>query len=69
MAENRSINLYIENAVKKNWDRLALSDMGGINYQYKDVAEVVEKLHILFDAAGVTYQKYEYTGRTLTLEV
>ena len=53
MAENRSINLYIENAVKKNWDRLALSDMGGINYQYKDVAEVVEKLHILFDAAGV----------------
>ena len=33
MEENKSINLFIENSIKKNWDHLALSDMGGINYQ------------------------------------
>ena len=32
---------------------MALSDMGGINYQYKDVAETVAKLHIMFRAAGL----------------
>ena len=53
MEENKSINLFIENSIKKNWDHLALSDMGGINYQYKDVAVAIEKLHILFEAAGV----------------
>lgn len=49
----RSLNAIIENSIKKNWERMALSDMGGVNYQYKDVAENVAKLHILFEAAGL----------------
>ncbi len=49
----KSLNLYIEKAIKNNWDKLALSDMGGINYQYKDVAETIEKLHIMLEAAGL----------------
>lgn len=46
-----SINAYIEASIKKNWNTLALSDLGGINYRYKDVARKIEKLHILFEAA------------------
>lgn len=49
----KSLNLLIEQAIKNNWESMALSDMGGINYQYKDVAETVAKLHIMFRAAGV----------------
>jgi hypothetical protein len=48
-----SLNLLIEQSIKKNWESMALSDMGGINYQYKDVAETIAKLHIMFKAAGV----------------
>lgn len=49
----KSLNILIEDAVKKNWNRLALTDFGGVNYQYKDLAEEVEKIHIMFEAAGV----------------
>ena len=48
-----SLNQLIEQSIKKNWDSMALSDMGGINYQYKDVAETIAKIHIMFKAAGV----------------
>lgn len=51
--ENKSLNALFREAIIKNWDKMALSDMGGINYQYKDVAETIAKLHIIFDAAGV----------------
>ena len=43
----------IENSVKKNWDHMALSDIGGANYRYRDMAESIEKLHMLFEAAGL----------------
>ena len=29
---------YIENSIKKNWELTALSDIGGTNHQFKDVA-------------------------------
>ena len=48
-----SLNSYIEASIKKNWNSLALSDLGGINYRYKDVARKIEKLHILFEAADL----------------
>lgn len=48
-----SLNEIIDKAIRSNWDLMALSDMGGINYRFKDVAEMVEKLRIIFDAAGV----------------
>lgn len=49
----KSMNALIKDAIVKNWDNMALSDMGGINYQYKDVALLIAKLHILFEAADV----------------
>ncbi len=49
----KSLNTLIKQSIVDNWNRMALSDMGGINYQYKDVAELIAKIHILFDAAGV----------------
>lgn len=51
--KQESLNHLIEQSIKKNWESMALSDMGGINYQYKDVAETIAKLHIMFKAAGV----------------
>ena len=51
--ENKSLNSLIKDSILNNWDRMALSDMGGINYQYRDVALLMAKLHIMFEAAGV----------------
>lgn len=43
----------IEKSIKENWDLDALTDYEGITLQYKDVARKIEKLHILFEHAGV----------------
>lgn len=51
--EDRSLNAIIKKSIEKNWNKMALSDVGGINYQYKDLAEQIAKLHIIFDAAGL----------------
>lgn len=48
-----SLNALIEESVKKNWNLPAFSDMNGMTYQYRQVALTIEKLHILFRAAGV----------------
>ncbi len=44
---------YIEQSIKENWDLDALTDYQGSTLQYKDVARKIEKLHILFENAGV----------------
>ena len=43
----------IEDSIKSNWDRDALTDYRGSTLQYKDVARRIEKLHILFSEVGV----------------
>lgn len=48
-----SLNEMITQAIKKNWDNIAFSDYGGINYRYCDVAEQIVKLHIIFHTAGL----------------
>ena len=48
-----SLNHIIEDAVRKNWELMALSDIGGKSFKFSEVAEEVAKLHILFKAAGV----------------
>ncbi len=53
MNNEPSLNALITDAIVKNWNRMSLSDMGGINYQYKDVAELIAKLHLMFESAGV----------------
>ena len=51
--ENKSLNALLKDSIIRNWDNMALSDLGRINYQYKDVALLMAKLHIIFDAAGL----------------
>lgn len=43
----------IEGAIKERWNCNALTDFKGQTCQYKDVARKIEKLHILFENAGV----------------
>ena len=46
------VNIIAE-SIKQNWDLDALTDYQGVTLQYKDVARKIEKLHILFENAGV----------------
>jgi len=44
---------YIEESIKKNWDKPSLTDFKGATSSYKDVARKIEKLHILFEHSGI----------------
>ncbi len=48
-----SLNEILENRIHASWDLMAFSDLGGHNYRFRDVAECIEKLRLLFEAAGV----------------
>ena len=48
-----SLISLIEYSIRKNWEHIALTDFHGVSYQYRDVARKIEKLHILFENAGV----------------
>lgn len=48
-----SLNEILEASVTRNWDLPALSDYKGATYSYGEVAAMIEKVHILFDAAGL----------------
>lgn len=43
----------IQKSIVDHWDMPALTDYKGATLQYKDVARKIEKLHILFQTAGV----------------
>lgn len=47
------LNDYFSESVRKNWDRMALTDFDGASYQYKDVARKIAKLHLLFNHIGI----------------
>lgn len=53
MEENRDFIANIEQSIIKHWDLDALTDYQGVTLQYKDVARKIEKLHILFENAGI----------------
>ncbi len=44
---------YLQQSIRENWDRLALTDFHGQSFQYRDVARKVAKLHLLFEHAGL----------------
>ncbi len=48
-----SFNSYIEQSIKNNWEKDALTDYKGGTLQYHDVARKIEKLHIMFENGGV----------------
>lgn len=53
--ENKYVDFisYLEKSIKDHWDLDALTDYEGSTLQYKDVARKIEKLHILFENAGI----------------
>lgn len=53
MKPTQSFNSYIENSIKDNWDRDALTDYKGATLQYHDVARKIAKLHIIFRHSGL----------------
>lgn len=53
MQLSRRLNGIIEDAIKHNWNLLALADFDGKRFSYSEVAENIEKIHILFKAAGL----------------
>ena len=48
-----SFNQAVTDSIKNNWNLNALSDYGELTFQYKDVARIIEKLHIIYEAAGI----------------
>lgn len=48
-----SLNEILEASVCRNWKRESFSDYKGASYTYEEVAVYVEKLHILFESAGL----------------
>ena len=44
---------YINDSIKKHWNLPAFSNFGGETYTYGQVAEGVEKYHVLFEACGI----------------
>ena len=48
-----SFNACIQKSIQENWELNAMSDYGQNTFLYKDVARIIEKLHIIFEASGV----------------
>jgi len=45
---------YFETAIKENFEKEALSDYNGSTYTYKEIAEQIQKFHIIFEKTGIT---------------
>lgn len=48
-----SLTEFIQNSIRNNWDKSALSDYKGESLKYSQVAERTLKLHAIFDACDV----------------
>lgn len=44
---------YIDDAIKKNWDKPAVSNYGARTYTYAALAATVERMHLLFEKCGI----------------
>ncbi len=51
----KSFNLCVQESIQKYWELDGLSDYGVRTFQYNDVARIIEKLHILFEASGIQH--------------
>ena len=43
MTRKDNINQYIAQAIKDNWDNLALTDFDGSSFQFRDVARKIAR--------------------------
>ena len=53
MQPRSTLNAYIADSVRKNWDLPALTNLGSSTFTYKDVARKIAKLHILYRETGL----------------
>ena len=44
---------YVDEAIKKNWDKPAVSNYGAKTYTYGEMAASIEKMHLLFEKCGI----------------
>ena len=51
--ENLSFNKRLEESIRLNWGRPALSNYQGITLTYSDIARRISKLHIAFEQCGL----------------
>lgn len=59
-----SLNACFRASILEHWNMNALTDYGYETHQYKDVARKIEKLHILFESAGIQHgDKIALCGR------
>ena len=57
----------IRQSIQEHWFLDSMSDYGVFTFQYKDVARVIEKMHILFEEAGIEKgDKIALCGRNLS---
>lgn len=49
----KSIIKYIEDAIRENWEELALTDFNGVSFQYRTIARKIAKLHIAYETIGI----------------
>ncbi len=62
--EYPGFNAILQKSIQDNWDRDALSDYSAQTFRYKDVARIIEKLHIILEASGVQHgDKVAICGR------
>ena len=62
-----SYNQMILKSIQDHWFLDSMSDYGQFTLQYKDVARIIEKLHILFEQAGIKPgDKIALCGRNLS---
>ena len=62
-----SYNEMIRQSIQDHWFLDSMSDYGVFTLQYKDVARIIEKLHILFEQAGIKPgDKIALCGRNLS---
>ena len=62
-----SYNEMILKSIQEHWFLDSMSDYGVFTLQYKDVARIIEKLHILFEEAGIQRgDKIALCGRNLS---
>lgn len=51
--EHESVNKIFERSFRENWEREALSNYQGATLCYKDVAKLIEEMHISFELCGL----------------
>ena len=51
--EFTSVNKILQESIRKNWDRPALTNYQGMTLAYRDVARRIAKLHIAFEQCGL----------------